>query len=151
MASHLPMVVMSDPVISEKNGEFTLEVEVENKGLIPTALKQAQLVKIVRPDTIALEIPDDVLPRPRGFGRGSRGGMGRGEVQQQETQADAKVKLLEPSGMRPSIEIGRIPGNDKVKVTFKLQLVDIDSTECTVKYTSTRGGVVSKDIVIGKK
>ena len=151
LASHLPMVVMHDPVISEKDGEFTIEVEVENKGLIPTALKQAQLVKIVRPDTIALEFPEDVLPRSSGFGRGSRGGMGRGGEQQQETQVDAKVKLLEPSGMRPSIEIGRIPGHETVKVTFKLQLVDIESTECTVKYSSTRGGVVSKDIVIGKK
>jgi len=151
LASHLPMVVMSDPVISEKDGEFTIEVEVENKGLIPTALKQAQLVKIVRPDTISLEFPEDVLPRQSGFGRGFRGGMGRGGEQQQETQSDAKVKLIEPSGMRPSIEIGRIPGNETVKVTFKLQLVGIEGTECTVRYSSTRGGIKAKDIVIGKK
>jgi hypothetical protein len=45
--------------------------------------------------------------------------------------------------------MGRIPGNDKIKVTFKLRLKEIESTKCTIQYTSTRGGVLSKEIVIG--
>lgn len=70
---------------------------------------------------------------------------------QQETGPPAKVQILEPSGMRPSMEIGRIPGNDTVKATFKLRLVDIGSTKCKVIYSSTRGGQITKDIIIGKK
>ena len=53
---------MSEPKITEKNGEFTIEVEVENQGFLPTALKQAQLVKIVQPDRISLEFPEEILP-----------------------------------------------------------------------------------------
>jgi hypothetical protein len=60
------------------------------------------------------------------------------------------VKILVPERNQAYIEIGRIPGKEKIKVSFKLQLIDIKSTKCTVKYISTRGGVLSKDIVIGK-
>ncbi len=75
-------------------------------------------------------------------------GYGRGQ-QSQELQEEAKVEIIEPRGGRPYVEIGRIPGNDKVKVTFKLKFNGITGTECTVKYTSTRGGVVSKKTKIG--
>ena len=35
-----------------------LRVTVENQGRIPTALEQAKEVKIVRPDTVEVELPD---------------------------------------------------------------------------------------------
>jgi hypothetical protein len=151
LAGSLPMVMMHDPVIKEKNGEFTIEVEVENKGFLPTALKQAQLVKIVRPDRIELEFPAGMLPR-RAEGRGRFRGMygGRPISQQSEQTEKSKVEIIAPEKNQSYVEIGRIPGNDKIKVTFKLRLNDIESTTCTIKYTSTRGGVLSKDIEIGK-
>lgn len=150
MASSLPQVVMQDPIVKGKDGEYTIEVEVENTGFLPTALKQAQLVKIVRPDQITLEFPEGMLPQ-RAFGRRGMGGMFRGgQPPPQAPQEKAKVEILEPEGMSPSIDIDRIEGGKKIKVTFKVRLNDIDSTSCTVKYISTRGGVVSKDITIGK-
>ena len=151
LAGSLPMVVMRDPVIKEKDGEFTIEVEVENKGFLPTALKQAQLVKIVRPDRIELEFPAGMLPR-RAEGRGRFRGMYGGPQRSQQTEQTekSKVEIIAPEKNQPYVEIGRIPGNDKIKVTFKLRFNDIESTKCSVKYTSTRGGVLSKDIVIGK-
>jgi len=36
-------------------------------------------------------------------------------------------------------------------VTFKVRLNGVTGTDCTVRYASTRGGVVEKKIVIGKK
>ena len=73
LAASLPQVVMHDPVITRENKEFTIEIEMENQGFLPTALKQAQLVKIVTPDRITLEFPVDVLPpRPA---RGRLSGM----------------------------------------------------------------------------
>jgi hypothetical protein len=150
LASSLPMVEMSDPVVKQKGGEFTIEIELENKGFLPTALKQAQLVKIVRPDRIELEFPAGMLPR-RAAGRGRFGGMfgRRAASQQPEPTEKPKVEIIGPEKNQPYVEIGRIPGNDKIKVTFKLRLNDIKSTKCTVRYTSTRGGVLSKEIVIG--
>jgi hypothetical protein len=138
---------MSDPKISEKDGEFTIEVQVENQGYLPTALKQAQLVKMVMPDRITLEFPEGMLPRRAE--RGRYGGMYGGQ-QPEEPQAEAKVKIVSPRGNRPYVEIGRIPGKGTAKATFKVKLNGITGTECTVKYTSTRGGVVSKPIRIGR-
>jgi hypothetical protein len=77
----------------------------------------------------------------------SRGGP---PAARQEPGEKPKVQMIEPSAFRPYIEIDRIEGHAKKKVTFKLRLNGIDRTKCTVKYSSTRGGVVSKDIVIGK-
>lgn len=150
LASNLPQVVMHEPKLSGSRGEFTLEVEVENKGLIPTALKQAQLVKIVMPDRISLEFPEGMLPRSS-EGRERFGGMfmERERREQPEQREKSKVEILEPEESRPYVEIGRVPGKEKIKATFKIRLNDIESTECKIKYTSTRGGVVSKDIVIG--
>jgi hypothetical protein len=75
---------------------------------------------------------------------------GRPASQQPEQTEKPKVEIIAPRRNQPYAEIGRIPGNDKIKVIFKLRLNDIESTTCTVRYTSTRGGVLSKDIVIGK-
>lgn len=151
LAGSLPMVVMQDPVVEEKDGEFTIEVNLENRGYLPTALKQAQLVKIVRPDRVELEFPEGMLPR-RAQGRGRFRGMYEGRrPSAEQTQAEiSKVEITAPEKNQPYVEIGRIPGNDKAKVTFKLRLNGIENTTCTVRYTSTRGGVLSKDIVIGK-
>jgi hypothetical protein len=151
LAGSLPKIVMPEPKVTGKNGEFTIEVEVENKGLLPTALKQAQLVKIVRPDRITLEFPEGMLPgRVEGRGRFFDTFEERPRREQQEQREKSKVEILEPKDKRPYVEIGRIPGHEKIKVTFKVRLNDIKSTACTIKYTSTRGGVVSQAIVIGK-
>ena len=40
---------MSEPKVTGQGAEFTIEVTVENQGVIPTALRQAQLVRIVGP------------------------------------------------------------------------------------------------------
>ncbi|GAI68286.1 unnamed protein product [marine sediment metagenome] len=147
LAGSLPKVVMNEPKIEGSNGEYTVEVEVENQGFIPTALLQALLVKMVRQDRITLEFPEGMLPARRGGGRGSSRG---GDDEPQEPIDTAKVEILGPEENQPYVEIGRIPGNDKVIVQFKIRLNEIESTECTVTYTSTRGGEISKDIVIGK-
>jgi hypothetical protein len=152
LAGSLPQVVLHEPVIKGKNaGEFTIEIEVENQGFLPTALKQAQLVKIVTPDRITLEFPDGMLPR-RQERRGRFGGMYEERPRREPTERreKAKVEILEPERNQPSVEIGSIPGHGKIKVTFKLRLNDIAKTPCTVRYDSTRGGVCSRDIVIEK-
>jgi len=151
MAGSLPMVVMHDPVIEEKEGVFTVRVELENKGFLPTALKQAQLVKIVQLDRVELEFPEGMLPRRderRGGFRGMHGGPP--ESQQPEEREKPKVEIIAPEKNQPYVDIGCIPGNDTVKVTFTLKLNGIQSTKCTIRYTSTRGGVLSKDVVIGE-
>jgi hypothetical protein len=151
LAGSLPMVVMHDPVVRERNGEYTIEVEVENKGFLPTALKQAQLVKVVQQDRIELEFPAGMIPSRRGDRRRFEGMYGSSSSRRQPEQAEKpKVEILAPEKDQPFVEIGRIPGNEKIKVSFRLRLNDIENTTCKIRYVSTRGGVRSKDILIGK-
>ncbi|MCP4725346.1 MAG: peptidase [bacterium] len=144
LASQLPKVVMSEPKIKSKDDEYTIEVEVENTGGLPTAFLQAQLVKIVRPDVITLEFPEDVY-RPRRRGRGYYGMQ-----QEEETRQPNKVTFIDPEpDNAPSYEIGRLDKGEKKKYKFKVKLDGISGTECTLKFTSTRGGVIIKKIRIG--
>jgi len=159
LAGSLPHVVMQEPKITSQGDEYTIEVNVQNQGFIPTALRQAQLVKIVRPDTVSLVFPAGMVS---GQGRGGRGGFGgggggrgggRGEVGQQQppaTPSQDKVIMVEPQG-RTSITVDRLAGNETKPATFKVRLNGIAGTDCTIQYASTRGGVVEKKIYIGKK
>jgi hypothetical protein len=164
LASSLPHVVMTEPKVTGTGDEYTVEVSVQNQGYIPTALRQALLVKIVRPDTVSLVFPPGTIPargmggRGRGEmggggGRGGGGRSGRGEIaaQQAATQPQGKVTVLEPQGGTPAVTIDRLAGNETKSVTFRIRLNGIPGTECTVQYASTRGGVAEKKIYIGKK
>jgi len=147
LASHMSDVVIHEPVITGgSEGEYTIEVEIENKGYLPTALLQAQLVKIVRPDMVNLDFPPGMLARGAGGGRGEFGGRGQ-TVQQQPTQQQSPVQMIEPR--QPSVDIDRIKGGEKKKVTFKVKLNGISQTTATIRYSSTRGGVKTKEITIG--
>ncbi|MFC1553427.1 M14 family metallopeptidase [candidate division KSB1 bacterium] len=152
LAESLPNVVINEPTVrSEGNGEYTVEVDIENTGFIPTALLQAQLVKIVRPDMVYLDFPEGMVAR--GGARGGRGGGGMGggrggqmQVQQQQRPA-SPVQILEPSG--GSVDIDRITGKGKKSVSFRIKLNNITSVTATIRYSSTRGGVKTKEITIG--
>lgn len=175
LAASLPSVVMADPKIAAAGNDYTVEVSLQNQGFIPTALRQAQLVKIVRPDTLTMVFPDGMtsvqgmggrggrggrgeMPEPAGGGRGEApagGGRGagpggeRGQAPQLDTSKD-KVIIVEPQN-RPSVTIDRIAGNETKAVTFKIRLNGIAGTDCTLRYSSTRGGVIERKIYIGKR
>lgn len=161
LAASLPKVVMAEPKITNQGNEYTIEFSIENQGFIPTALRQAQLVKIVRPDTVAMVFPAGMTSTQGVGGRGGRGDMGGpgggggrggrgegGQPQQLNTSQD-KVIIVEPQN-RPTISVDRIAGSEKKTVTFKVRLNGITGTECTLRYSSTRGGVVERKIYIGK-
>jgi hypothetical protein len=162
LAASLPRVVVAEPKITAQGNEYTIEVNLENQGFIPTALRQAQLVKIVRPDTVSMVFPAGMTSTPAmggrggrgdfgdmGGGRGGRGGRGGEGPQMPDTSKD-KVIIVEPQG-RPTVTIDRLAGSEKKAVTFKVRLNGISGTDCTIRYASTRGGVVDKQVFIGKK
>jgi len=74
LAASLPKVVMSEPKITGQGDEYTVELSIENQGVIPTALRQAQLVKIVRPDSVSMVFPAGMISTQAMGGRGGRGG-----------------------------------------------------------------------------
>jgi hypothetical protein len=78
LAGSLPKVVMGEPKITAVGDLYTIELPIENQGFIPTALKQALLVKIVRQDTVSMILPAGMtsVGGMMGGGRGGRGGGG---------------------------------------------------------------------------
>ncbi len=187
LANSLPKVVMGEPKVTAAGDVYTIEVPIENTGAIPTALKQALLVRIVRQDTVSMIFPDGMTSVGAGGGRGGRGGRGGGagamdmeaappaggggrgappspeapagqaagqrgaggQAPPPDTSKD-KVIIVEPQN-RSQVTIERIAGNEKKTVTFKVRLNGIAGTDCTLRYVSTRGGVVEKKVLIGKK
>jgi hypothetical protein len=88
-----------------------LQVTVENLGRMPTALEQAKEVKIVRPDTVEVELAD-----------------GAGEV----------------VGEDPAFFLR---GNQRQRVTVRLQMNGEPSGSFTLRLESTRGGVDERSIL----
>jgi hypothetical protein len=162
LAASLPTVVMAEPKITAQGDEYTIELSVSNQGFIPTALRQAQLVKIVRPDTVSMVFPAGMTSTQvmggrggRGDfgdmgGRGGRGGRGGADAPAQPSASQDKVIIVQPQG-RAMITVDRLAGNETKPVTFKIKLNGIKGTECTLRYSSTRGGVIEKSIFIGQK
>ena len=160
LAANLPHVVIYEPNIYSKENEYLIEVKVENEGFLPTALRQAQLVKIVKPDTLTLEFPDGILPKrtgDRGTGRNRSTNRDRNRAEkaeaaeQTEQKEKSKVEILQPKDHRPTVTIDRLKGHETKTVIFKVRLNKIKGTKATVKYTSTRGGLVTRKIFIGQK
>jgi hypothetical protein len=167
LAASLPKVVMAEPTITSQGDEYTIALALENQGVIPTALRQAQLVKIVRPDTVSMVFPPGMTSMQGMGGRGGRGGRGEmpdmpggggrgggrgaegGQPQQPDTSKD-KVIIVEPQN-RPTVTIDRLAGKETKPVTFKIRLNGISGTDCTLRYSSTRGGLIEKKVYIGKK
>ena len=98
LAASLPKVVIADPKITAAGDVYTIEFNVENQGFIPTALRQAQLVKIVRPDTLSMVFPDGMTSTQAAGGRGGRGDFG-GAAEANRRLAEASRR---PGSRHPS-------------------------------------------------
>ncbi len=92
-----------------------------NAGKLPTALEQAKLIKIVKPDTAKLEIDKELLK-------------------------DNKVEIIDPETRDKSIEMGWLNEGERKTATWKVRLNGIDSAKVTVSILSTRGGVNRRDV-----
>ena len=127
MAKHLPLLEMEGVTVSqtEEDGDLrTYEITAtwRNTGGLPTALRQARMVKVVREDQAVLEF-DEAL-----------------------TSGEAPaVRVVNP---RP-VEAGWIDPGESASATFEVQVRGTTSVEGTVQVLSTRGGVLTQEFVIG--
>jgi hypothetical protein len=124
MAQHLPLLEMDGVEVRrvETEGDLTtyeVRVSWKNVGGLPTALKQAQLVKIVQEDRAALEF---------------EGALTRGE--------EPRVEILEPSGRGNFVNAGRTEAGATNHATFRVQVRGGGPVEGTARVLSTRGGVL---------
>lgn len=112
--------------LDARGDSATYEVIVnwKNTGRLPTALKQAQLVKIVQEDRVSLNLgsPSD----------------------------DARARIVEPEARGGVVYAGWTEPGETKTARFRIRLHNAPGVKATVRLDSTRGGVVSRDIVIGQ-
>jgi len=131
MAEHLPLLEMKGVETKEveKDGDArTYEVTVtwHNVGGLPTALKQAQLVKIVQNDRAVLEFD---------------GSLTRGE--------EPRVEILEPSGRGNYFDADRTEAGATNQATFRVLVRGDGPVDGTAQVLSTRGGVLEANFTLG--
>ena len=127
------------------SADYQLKLSVRNNGKLPTALKQAYLVKIVRDDRIVLELDTagssagkpyyklitEEKPVTRRTGR-----------QSGENERDARREEI-------SRNIPFTDGGSSTEAVFKIRLYNRTELEGKASFYSTRGGVLrNKEFVI---
>jgi hypothetical protein len=132
MALHLPLVDEVEASIRtlQSNGDSTsYEVTVSwtNSGQLPTALKQAQLVKIVQEDRVRLRFDSSLT---------------RGKT--------PTVRIVNPSRRDKVIRAGWTEPGERKSVTFEVRTYGTPGVEGTVHVLSTRGGLVKVPLVLGR-
>ncbi|MFC1660864.1 M14 family metallopeptidase, partial [Gemmatimonadota bacterium] len=132
MAKHLPFLELEGVRVrraEDEGDQATYEIVVEwrNAGALPTALKQAQLVKIVREDRAILEFDRDVT---------------RGD--------DPRVEIVDPSYSDKTFYAGWTDGGATNRATFRVQVRGTEPVEGTVRVLSTRGGLLEAAFTLGE-
>ncbi|MGH7447485.1 MAG: M14 family zinc carboxypeptidase, partial [Longimicrobiales bacterium] len=134
MAKALPELAWQDVRVRrvQQHGadSTTYEVRVQwkNNGALPTALKQAQLVKIVQEDRLHLSFVAD-------------------------TAREAREPRREPRIVEPELRGGAVwsgwtePGQTKT-VTYRIRTYGSEPVRANLRLDSTRGGVLRREIEI---
>jgi hypothetical protein len=131
MALHLPELEWVDTQvrrIDAAGDSATYEVTVSwrNVGRLPTALKQAQLVKIVEEDRARLEFAAEL----------TRG-------------ATPRVRIVDPAIRVRTVRAGWTEPGETKEVTFTVRTYGAGPVEGTVNVLSTRGGHLRAPLRLG--
>ena len=132
MSKQLPLIDDVDTQVRTHRGDdsTTYEVTVSwtNSGQLPSALRQAQLVKIVQEDRVRLVFDDSL------------------------TDGDTpQLKIVSPSRRNKTIAAGWTEPGEQKAVTFEVRTYGVSSVEGTVHVLSTRGGLVKVPLVLGER
>jgi hypothetical protein len=130
MAYALPQLEWEDVSVRrvETAGDSaTYEVAVSwrNTGALPTALKQAQLVKIVQEDRVQLRFDDEL------------------------TEGDgARVTVIDPATRDKTRYSGWTEPGEVKRTTFRVRVRGDEPVPVTVRVLSTRGGELSREVTL---
>lgn len=128
MAKELPQIEIDDVMVSDTgNNTYRVTVKWTNTGNLPVALKQAQLVKIVREDRLILEFDEELT---KGY-------------------EDALVQIVTPSTFDKTIKAGYTDAGETKTASFEVKLNGVSGAEGTLKLLSTRGGYSETTVVLG--
>lgn len=111
---------------SGDSATYEVTVSWRNSGRLPTALKQAQLVKIVQEDRAQLRI-DEKLTRGDG----------------------ARVEIVDPQTRDKTRYTGWTEPGETKRTTFRVRVRGGEPVPVTVRVLSTRGGLLEREIRLG--
>ena len=131
MAFHLPQLELGGVSVARAGSAgdtatYDVTVTFRNTGRLPTALQQAQLVKIVQEDRVALEFDSTLTKRP-----------------------NAKVTIVNPTTRDKTIRTGWTEPGETKTATFRVRTVGLRGAKGTVRVLSTRGGLLKSEFVLG--
>lgn len=131
MALHLPELEWQEPQVRQiaaDGDSVTYEVTVRwrNAGRLPTALKQAQLVKIVQEDRAFIRIPAELSRGPR-----------------------PSVRQISPTGRGGAGFAGWTEPGETNQATFEIRTYGVPGARLNVEVLSTRGGVLRQTVNVG--
>ena len=131
LAFALPQLEWDDVTVRRLDAQgdsATYEVTVSwrNTGALPTALRQAQLVKIVQEDRAQLAFDDEL----------TKG-------------ATPRVRVVEPAVRDKTRYAGWTEPGESKTTTFQVRVGGRDAVTATVRVLSTRGGVLEREITLG--
>jgi hypothetical protein len=124
LAMHLPLLELERPAVrvldrSADSTTYAVTVRWTNTGGMPTALRQAQLVRIVQEDRASLAFDDELMD---------------GDT--------PRVRIVHPSRFDDrSIRAGHTGVGETKEVTFRVRTYGRDAVAGTVRLSSTRGGL----------
>jgi murein tripeptide amidase MpaA len=132
MAKHLPQV--DDVAVEVDQGEETADsttyrvtVSWTNSGRLPTALTQAQLIKIVQEDRVRLRFDSTLVKREAPV-----------------------VRIVEPETRDKVVRAGWTQPGEGNSVAFAVRTYGVPGVEGEVEVMSTRGGLVKAPLVLGR-
>jgi hypothetical protein len=106
------------------SASYEVRVQWRNTGRLPTALKQAQLVKIVQEDRLFLTFPRDV-------------------------PAGRAPRIAAPALRQGAVWSGWTEGGQTKTVTYRVTTYGTEPVTAELRLDSTRGGVLRRSIQIG--
>jgi hypothetical protein len=131
LAQHLPLLELEDVEVSDagQDGDarlYDVTVRWTNTGRLPTALRQAQLVRIVQEDRARIEFDDELTE-------------GR----------DARVRIIDPVPTDKTVYGGFTQPGESRDATFRVRVAPGGAVEGTVRVLSTRGGTFEVPVRLG--
>jgi hypothetical protein len=131
LALHLPELDLSDATVRRltRNADSTtweITVRWRNTGRLPTALRQAQLVKIVQEDQVRLDFASEL------------------------TRGDSpRLRIVQPSSREKTITAGWTEPGQTRTVSFRVRTYGEEGARGEVVLSSTRGGLIRKEFQLG--
>jgi hypothetical protein len=130
LANSLPQLSAGAPRVRRVSADadsatWEVRVQVRNDGRLPTALKQADLVKIVRPDRVRLDLGD-----------------------LKTTDEGRQLRWIEGT-RNGEVELGLLQPKESKEAVIRFRTYGVQSWKGKFELLSTRGGVVRGEVAGG--